>query len=306
MESDAWRVALVEGAAIFSLPKGDVKRRGAKPCQASRARLLALTQINVIAQVRRQNESRIFATTKRRGMARQTTQERAMNDTRRKFTRVAGALGLAAAFGSVPAFASDASEAAQVVQKSQATLHAFEQKKDMSEFRQMLGQAKGVLIFPKILKAGFVLGGSGGTGVLLVRDAQTGAWVGPAFYTMGSASFGLQAGASSAEMVMLVHSQKALESLFTSKLKLGGDASVAVWKSGMGASAALGADFVAFSMVKGAFAGLAVDGSVLDVRQSLNATYYGREVTPADILVKRDVSNPGATSLQHALKAASR
>ena len=92
----------------------------------------------------------------------------------------------------------------------------------------------------------------------------------------------------------------------SSKVKLGGDASAAVWKSGMGASAALSTDFIAFSMVKGAFVGLAVDGSVLDVRQSLNAAYYGREVTPMDILVKREVSNPGAASLQIALKKASK
>jgi lipid-binding SYLF domain-containing protein len=225
-----------------------------------------------------------------------------MTHTRRSFTLTTGALGLAAAFGSLPAFASDASDAEALVHQAQATVHAFAQKKEFTDFGKALGQARGVLVFPQVLKAGFILGGSGGTGVLLVRDEKSGEWVGPAFYTIASASFGFLAGASSAQTVMLVHSQKALDSLFSNKVKLGGDASVAVWKSGMGASAAMSTDFVAYSMVKGAFAGLAVDGSVLDIRQSLNAAYYGKEVTPVDILVKREVSNPGASNLQAALK----
>lgn len=227
-----------------------------------------------------------------------------MNTTRRDFSFAVGTLAIAALFGSLPARAADdAADAKALVQKAQATVNAFAKNHDFSaEFGAALGKAKGVLIFPQILKAGFVLGGSGGSGVLMVRDEKTGSWSGPAFYTMGSASFGFQAGASSAEMVMLVHTQKALDSLHTSKVKLGGDASVAVWKKGMGTSAALSADFVAFSMVKGAFAGLAVDGSVIDVRDSLNAAYYGKPVTPLEILTKHEVSSPASAGLQAALK----
>lgn len=229
-----------------------------------------------------------------------------MIHSRRYFSLTVGALGLAAAFGSVPAQASDASDAEALVRKAEATVNAFVHKKEFTDLGKALGEAKGVLVFPQVLKAGFILGGSGGTGVLLVRDEKTGEWVGPAFYTIASASFGFQAGASSAETMMLVHSQKALDSLYTNKVKLGGDASVAVWKSGMGAAAAMSTDFVAYSMVKGAFAGLAVDGSVLDIRQSLNAAFYGKEVTPVDILVKREVVNPKAASLQAALKKAAK
>jgi len=233
-------------------------------------------------------------------------QKTTMNRIRRKLSIAAGALTLAAAVIGLPAQAADdAADAKEVVQKAQATVTAFSNHKDFPDFGAALGQAKAVLIFPQILKAGFVLGGSGGTGVLMVRDEKTGAWSGPAFYTMGSASFGFQAGASSAEMVMMVHTQKALDSLFATKVKLGGDASVAVWKKGMGASAGL-TDFVAFSMVKGAFAGMAVDGSVIDVRESLNAAYFGKPVTPVDILTKKEVSSPGSAGLQAALKKAAK
>ena len=158
-----------------------------------------------------------------------------------------------------------------------------------------------MLIYPQVLKAGFILGGSGGSGVLMVRDEKTGKWFGPAFYTMGSASLGLQAGASSAEVLMVINSQKALDSLLTNKVKLGGDASVALGPKGQGTGASITADFVVYAKAKGAFAGLAVDGSVLDVREKLNSAYYGKAVSPSDILVKRDVSNPASASLQDAL-----
>ncbi|WP_431273045.1 lipid-binding SYLF domain-containing protein [Variovorax ureilyticus] len=219
-----------------------------------------------------------------------------MQNTRRNLMLAVGALSLTAGFATMPAHASDADDAKALVQKAHTTINAFSHNKDFTGLGAELRQSKGVLIFPQVLKAGFVLGGSGGTGVLLANDGK-GGWVGPAFYTMASASFGFQAGASAAEMVILVRSQKALDSLLTSKVKLGGDASVAIWKKGMGAGATIDADFVAYSTVKGAFAGLSIDGSVLDVRESLNTAFYGKPVTPADIVVKRDVSNPAAASL---------
>lgn len=227
-----------------------------------------------------------------------------MNEMQRNFTSGAVALAFAAALGGMPARAADVTEANALVEKAQLTINAFAGNQDFPSLKPALAQAKGVLIFPQILKAGFILGGSGGSGVLLVRDESSGKWSGPAFYTMGSASLGFQAGASAAEMVMLVHSQKALDSLYANKLKLGADASVAVGPKGIGAGASITTDFIAYSTVKGAFVGMAVDGSVLDVRDSLNAAYYGKSVTPMDILVRREVSNPAAAGLLSALKKA--
>ena len=230
-----------------------------------------------------------------------------MNMTRRSLTVAGVALAATVAMtASPPARASDASDAAELVAKAQATIGEFGRNKDFPTFSPALAKARGVLIFPQVLKAGFVLGGSGGSGVLLVRDAKTGKWVGPAFYTMGSASLGFQAGASAAEVVMIVNSQKALDSLYASKVKVGGDASVAVGPKGTGTGIALDSDFVAYSAVKGAFAGLAIDGSVLDARGGLNSAYYGKKkTTPIDILVKRQVANkPESAALQAAVKKA--
>jgi lipid-binding SYLF domain-containing protein len=226
-----------------------------------------------------------------------------MNNTRRYFTLAGATAVLAAAIGSPPARADASSDATALVQKAQAVIGAFSAHNDFPTLRPALARARGVLIFPSIVKAGFVLGGSGGSGVLLVHDMATGDWVGPAFYTMGSASLGLQAGVSAAEVVMVVQSQKALDSLYTNKLKLGGDVSVAVGPKGAGAGASLTSDFVVYSTVKGAFAGLSLEGSVLDVRQTLNEAYYGRPVPPIDILVKRAVFNPAADGLRAAVKS---
>jgi len=173
-----------------------------------------------------------------------------MNKSRRIFTLAGTALAATLALGSLPAHASDAADAKALVQKAQATISAFAANKDFPTLAAALGQSKAVLIYPQILKAGFVLGGSGGSGVLLVRDERTGSWSGPAFYTMGSASLGFQAGASAAEVVMLVHTQKALDSLYTNKVKLGGDASVAIGPKGVGTGAAIDADFIVYDMAK--------------------------------------------------------
>jgi lipid-binding SYLF domain-containing protein len=225
-----------------------------------------------------------------------------MNTLRKIYAVVMGGTFFAMALSGMPAIASDASEAKSLVEKAQLTVDAMASNKDFSSFKSDLGKAKAVMIFPQILKAGFILGGSGGSGVLLVRDAATGNWSEPAFYTMGTASIGFQAGASAAEVVMLVHTQKALDSLYTNKLKLGADASIAVGPRGAGTGAALSADFIVYSRVKGAFVGMAVDGSVLDVRESLNTAYYGKPVTPLDILVKQGASSPDSAALQAALK----
>ncbi len=218
----------------------------------------------------------------------------------------AAAMAITLSGVSLAAHASDKSDAEMLVAKAKTTIQAVSTDSDFASLRPALANAKGVLIFPQVLKAGFVLGGSGGSGVLLIRDAATGAWTGPAFYTMGSASIGFQAGAQAAEMVMVVTSQKALDSLYTNKVNLGGDASVALASKGAGRGANITADFIVYSKVKGAFAGVSVDGSVLDVRQGLNGGYYGQPVTPLDILVKRSVSSPDSTSLQAAVADAAK
>jgi len=216
-------------------------------------------------------------------------------------TILAAMLLVAAAPGPM---AADTEDAQGIVDKARVAFGGFMRDDNYSWMRDHLKDAKGVLIYPQVLKAGFILGGSGGTGVLLSRDGKTGEWSNPAFYTMGSASIGLQIGGESAEVVLLVMSQKGMDSLLTSKFNLGGDASVALGPVGGGAKSDITADFLSFSKSQGLYAGVNLDGSYVSVRDSLNKAYYGKDVSPLDIIVKQSVSNRGAVPLREELKKA--
>jgi len=216
-------------------------------------------------------------------------------------TILAAMLLVAAAPGAMAAGEEDAQG---IVDKARVAFGGFMRDDNYGWMRDHLKDAKGVLIYPQVLKAGFIFGGSGGTGVLLSRDGKTGEWSNPAFYTMGSASVGLQIGGESAEVVLLVMSQKGMDSLLTSKFKLGGDASVALGPVGGGAQSDITTDFLSFSKSQGLYAGVNLDGSYLSVRDSLNKAYYGKEVSPIDIIVRHSVSNRGAIPLREELKKA--
>ena len=107
------------------------------------------------------------------------------------------------------------------------TFSNFVRDPDMKWFQQNIGRAKGVLIAPEVLKAGFIFGGSGGRAVLVAKDAKSGKGVGPAFYALATASVGFQAGISVSESITLVMTDKGMNSLLSANFRLGGDASIA-------------------------------------------------------------------------------
>ena len=189
-----------------------------------------------------------------------------------------------------------------LVDKARITFDSFMTDSNMSWLKEHLKEAKGVLIVPSLLKAGFIFGGSGGSGALLQKDDKSGVWSYPAFFTMGSGSFGLQAGVDFAEVVMLVMTQKGLESLYKSSFKLGGDVAIAAGPMGAGASAAgLKADYLSYNRAKGAFLGFSLEGAVVEINDEWNQAYYGKQLRPTDIFVTRKVRNPKAAELQAAL-----
>ena len=214
---------------------------------------------------------------------------------------------LAGALASFPgslAYADDKQEAAQIVEKARLTLESFMSDSTMGAFRDLIKKADGVFIAPQVLKGAFVVGASGGSGVLLVRDKKTGQWSEPAFYTIGGASFGLQAGGQASEVILLLMTERGINSLLASSLKLGVDAGVAAGPFGIGVSAAtanLSADVLSFSRSKGLYGGVALDGAVVAIREGLNEAYYGKKVGPSDILVLHAVKNPQADRLIEAV-----
>jgi len=206
-----------------------------------------------------------------------------------------------------PATAENRDEVQRLVDRAQGTFKDFMHDSNYSWLQKNLDDAKGVLIIPQVLKGGFVWGGSGGTGVLLVKDKGTGHWSQPAFYTIGSVTFGLQIGGEASEVLVLAMTQKAVDSLFSSSFKLGGDVSVAVGSVGAGAKANadipnVTADFLTFTKAKGLYGGLNLEGAVIAVRDSLNEAYYGRTVRPVDIVDKHMVANRGSAELRESLK----
>lgn len=189
------------------------------------------------------------------------------------------------------------SEQQKLVDASDATLSNFMRDPEMKWLQQNIHRAKAVLISPEIVKAGFIIGGSGGRGVLVAREGGSGKWVGPAFYTLATASIGFQAGVAASEMITLVMTDKGMNSLLSNSFKFGADASVAAGPVGAGAKSDVVADLIAFSRSKGIYGGLNLDGTVVSTNDDWNSAFFGKKVLPPDILVRAKVTNKGADKL---------
>ncbi len=199
--------------------------------------------------------------------------------------------------------ASEPTKQQLLVDQARITFQSMITEHGMTWLRDNLYQAKGVLIIPRLLKGGFIFGGSGGWGVLLVKDPDTGQWSQPAFYSFGGGSIGFQIGIESAEVIMMVRTQKGVDKFLASSFKLGGDVSLTVGPVGQGVRSNVTADIYSFSRSQGLFGGVAIDGALLKTSDDRNAAYYGRPVTPADILISNLVNNPGSTELRNAISS---
>ncbi|MFC1868951.1 lipid-binding SYLF domain-containing protein [Thermodesulfobacteriota bacterium] len=192
-----------------------------------------------------------------------------------------------------------------LVDEARIVVDTFAVDPEMGWFRKYLKDAKGVLIVPDLYKGAWFFGASGGRGVLLVRDQEAGKWFGPAFYTMGSVSFGVQFGGQKSEAIILVMTQKGIKSLQKTSIKLGGDASVAAGPVGVGAQAAtapsLNMDYITFARSMGAFIGISLDGAVIDENYDWNKAYYGKPVRPRDIIINSNATNPNSVTLRSAV-----
>ena len=193
----------------------------------------------------------------------------------------------------------------ELVVKAQWTVEEMAKNDDIGKYlRKYMKNAKGVLIVPNMIKGAFIFGGEGGSGVLLIKGAS-GAWSQPAFYTLGGISWGLQVGGSASQIMMLLMTDNGVKALLEDKkLKFGADLGVALGPVGGGAEAAatLGsADVLVWSVSKGAYLGISLEGSVVEPREGLNKDYYGSEATTRAIVIEGKYSNPHSSSLRAAL-----
>jgi len=193
------------------------------------------------------------------------------------------AVGLAVLFANTPARAAD-----QTTVLNQAVVTVDKMKFDptFGPSRQILRSARAVLIVPQLIKGGFIFGAEGGDGVLLQRLGR--GWSAPAFYTIGSASFGLQIGLEEARFVMFIMSERALRAVEQSKFTFGGAAGLTVITLGANAQGAtstnLTGDIIVWASSKGAYGGLTLQGSVLAPKNDANAQFYGRPLSAGQIL----------------------
>jgi len=154
--------------------------------------------------------------------------------------------------------------------------------------RDLLDRAEAVAVFPSVIKAGFIVGGRGGRGVISRRVA--GGWGAPAFFDLAGGSIGLQIGASSTDFILLFMNENAVESLLGDKFEIGGEGSAAAGPVGRSASAStdlkLNAQILSYSRSKGAFAGLELKGVVIKPDNEDNYQVYG--MSARDILTGAD------------------
>ena len=214
-------------------------------------------------------------------------------------------LGATVAPLATPASAAEIAEQQRLVDKARLTLMAFAADPGLqAALREWSPETRALFIVPHFIRGALVFGGAGGSGLLLVRDEKTGNWGDPVFYTIGSASFGLQVGVDVSEIVLLVRTPKGLEEFYRSDFKLGVNAGMAVGPVGEGSSVhGLAADIIAYARKKGVFAGIAIDGALVAVADEANEAYYGRPARPTDIAIKQSAYNPQSLDLRNTATA---
>lgn len=196
------------------------------------------------------------------------------------------------------------SDQQEIIDKARITFDKLITSPEFAELPGYVKKAKAVIIFPSLIKGGFIIGAEGGSGVLLVRDDKLG-WSYPAFYTLAAGSLGLQIGGEVSEVVLTIMSEKALDAVIDNQMKFGGDVSIAAGPLGKGLEAAtttnLDSDVYSFAKTSGLFGGLSLEGAGVLKRDSWNTAYYGAGATPYAILIQRRFTNPNAQPLRDAM-----
>ena len=221
---------------------------------------------------------------------------------------IRAALGIALALASTAAVAGPQEDAR--AQNAVRVLTDIQAIPESAIPDKLFDEARAVLVVPDAIKAGLVIGGRRGHGLLSIKAAD-GTWSNPAFVTLTGGSIGFQAGVQSADIVLVFRSERGLESIVNGKFTLGADAGVAAGPVGRNASAAtdgeMKAEIWSWSRARGLFAGVALDGAVLSIDDAADESVYGRDTTPRMIFESRapQAPSPDVVSFRDALEEAS-
>jgi lipid-binding SYLF domain-containing protein len=169
---------------------------------------------------------------------------------------------------------------------SSEVLHSIVETPDKGIPEEVLSNAKCIIVIPHLVKGGFIFGGEHGRGIATCRTAE--GWSAPAFVSIGGGSWGLQIGLEGVDLVMLVMNDQGFQHLLSNKFEISGDASASAGPVGRHASAGtdwkLNTEILTYSRSRGVFAGITLDGAIVEQDNDSTRTIYGRELTFRTIL----------------------
>jgi len=187
-------------------------------------------------------------------------------------------------------------KATEKVEDAGEVMRTIMDSPDKSIPKDLLRKSAGVAIFPGVIKGGFFIGGKYGKGVVMRHNPRTGRWSPPAFYSIAAASYGLQFGGQSTDLVLVIMNNQGMKGLIKSEFTLGGDASVAAGPVGRKAQANVDVELksaiYSYSRSRGAFIGISLEGSKLNSLIEYDEGYYGKALTPRQILFKGRAKAP--------------
>ena len=193
------------------------------------------------------------------------------------------------------AHAADETSQQELLKDARIVVEEIMSTPDLEIPSDLMSRAQAVIIFPSMLKGGFLVGARYGKGVATVRDSKTGDWGPPSFITTLGGSFGFQIGVHAVDLILIVMTEKGIKSLLNNNFTLGGDIAVTAGPVGRYAEAGidilLQGDMYSYSRSKGIFGGVSLKGTIIKPNVDYNEEYYNAELTPEEIMIDGKVKN---------------
>jgi len=198
----------------------------------------------------------------------------------------------------------------EIINESIEVLEEMSASEDSGAFGALLKEAKGIAIFPSIIKIGWGIGGQYGKGIIFRKDSRVGIWYGPAFVKIKSISVGPQIGIQSIALVLVISNERGMEGFMEDNITLGGTASIAAGPLGRSLSADTDYKFKAsiysYSISKGAYIGASFQGSAIEEDSEANELFYGKKISNRSILGNKITVNPAVVKLLLLIKKISK
>ena len=200
------------------------------------------------------------------------------------------------------AYAADETSQQELLKDAKDVVEEIMSSPDLEIPSGLMSKAQAVIIFPAMLKGGFLVGVRYGKGVATVRDSKTGQWGPPSFITTLGGSFGFQVGAQAVDLILIVMTEKGIKGLLHNNFTLGGD--IAITAGPVGRHAELGVDILlqgdmySYSRSKGLFGGVSLKGTIIKQNVGYNEAHYNAKLTPEEIMIDGKVKHMPESSQQ--------